>query len=1040
MLSHRTVVRFRQKGQTLIVALIILGVLLILGLVFLGLLNRNILNAARTQRRSEAEDLAEAAIRYAHGQLVSSPLGADWRGAPEQFQTGQTTSLDPDIYYLRPRAANVFLNNDPAQPDLGGPDGLGPFVRLSFRDGRALVRVRYGATDANPVPVVPGGPLRNPGAARSTLIIEAIGRPGVVNPKDPTTLNTGTPVTFQGFANWAQLRTGLAAMAQADGHLASSRRLVAFAPIGIIDAARFETNVFNSSAPIDLGIPDGLGLVYNEDPSTSNQVDVATKLEMQLGTGGEVSTPLGNVRGQGSMIVNGDLRLFGNTSLYLNRALGDAVRVAGSISAAETANLKITLYDFNPLTKTYTGPTTLPTLTSANLDSKSDLFSTQGGLLLDGVSRTDAAGFSRGVGRLVPPSILTVDPQSKLNRYVAITRESGIVNGVGENSGNFGHGQGVYVDNAADRQEEVDAVGRTTVGSQRSMFDDWMNPNSGGADSGWRGPFYIPIAAQVQLLPDGWIIQRDDADWRSPAGSPSGLRTIRYRVGMAGTQLRVIDSLTAPTEIDKINPDFTQGLPFNGVLYFEGNVRVRGTIPTGVQLTLVSGATIYIDGSIVKGIQNSGGGISNQAPSSALMLMAKDNVAVNTTMFFGPESGQNLESVDDNAGVTGISPVRLRTGGAGDANRLNLDLDLVLDPNGIPGDVANPNNPTTWKPYALHYRDAFADTNGVPSQLVLAHTMEDGSGDASFLQMDINVGLATSTYAFNAVDPDGLITNAAAAYAGPGLGSTTPLYGLGSEGWQKYSKFETRSFNLIADPKTATYNAGLGTITQPGIGYALLSGRNDLLLRAGAMAGVASNDYLVGRTAVVPADIRIEASIFAEQGSFFVIPGPWFNPNPNDTRVAFQARVNALAGSMSPAAATQQASRERLEDYGSAPSAPFYGEPLDVRVVLTGSVAENLPPPLSMQAEWIRKWGWIPRRIASTGFGIPTSHVPAGFDVKNTDLIVPNLIIQYDPMLATGRVGGATPTTPVRTDEIGRPLPPMPRLPVSPKLAYFGEL
>ena len=42
-------------------------------------------------------------------------------------------------------------------------------------------------------------------------------------------------------------------------------------------------------------------------------------------------------------------------------------------------------------------------------------------------------------------------------------------------------------------------------------------------------------------------------------------------------------------------------------------------------------------------------------------------------------------------------------------------------------------------------------------------------------------------------------------------------------------------------------------------------------------------DYYISRAAVLPSDIRIEALIYAQNYSFFVIPGEWFNPDPNDT-------------------------------------------------------------------------------------------------------------------------------------------------------------
>ncbi|MBC8065169.1 MAG: hypothetical protein H7Y17_10090 [Chlorobia bacterium] len=194
----------------------------------------------------------------------------------------------------------------------------------------------------------------------------------------------------------------------------------------------------------------------------------------------------------------------------------------------------------------------------------------------------------------------------------------------------------------------------------------------------------------------------------------------------------------------------------------------------------------------------------------------------------------------------------------------------------------------------------------------------------------------------------------------------------------------------------------------------------------------------MARAAMVPNDVRIEASVYAEDGSFFVIPSPWFNPNPNDRRDTYMARVIAVGAT--------QAQTERYENFGSAPITPFYGEPIDVRVKIIGAVSQNMPAPMSQQAEWLKKWGWIPRSLGDTGRRIPAQHVPAGFDL-NTDLYVPNFIITYDPALGSGRAWDpANPSPfspanfPLRVDDDGRMLAPMPRLPVSPTLAYFGEV
>ena len=53
-------------------------------------------------------------------------------------------------------------------------------------------------------------------------------------------------------------------------------------------------------------------------------------------------------------------------------------------------------------------------------------------------------------------------------------------------------------------------------------------------------------------------------------------------------------------------------------------------------------------------------------------------------------------------------------------------------------------------------------------------------------------------------------------------------------------------------------------------------------------------------------------------------------------------------------------------------------------------------------------------------------------------------MIAYDPVLGSGRSQGFVNLTDdrgiVRRDDYGRPLPAVPRLPVSPALSYFGEL
>ena len=275
------------------------------------------------------------------------------------------------------------------------------------------------------------------------------------------------------------------------------------------------------------------------------------------------------------------------------------------------------------------------------------------------------------------------------------------------------------------------------------------------------------------------------------------------------------------------------------------------------------------------------------------------------------------------------------------------------------------------------------------------------------------------TYVYNAADP----------LFSAGFGPNIPIYGLGDV-TNSYPKFENVAFPLVNS--TFNYSIASRKLTAPGgnaTGQYELAVQDDSLLRIEleSGAGYVPKNYLFARSAIVPHDIRIEAAMYAERGSFFVIPGPWFNTVTQDTREAFEVAVGGLG--------LDAAQRQRFEQFGNSPEVPFYGEPLNVRVVVHGAISENMPPPMSQQAEWLKKWGWMPVDIGGTGLQIPQQHVPAGYNPAIG--YVPNMILEYDPVLANASADGINA---LRWDADGWVLPPMPRLPVSPTLAYTGEV
>lgn len=1069
----------RQGGQTIIVAMIMLGLLLILGFVFIGIINRNVKTSGRMQDRTVADDLSEAGIRYAHAQLLHSQLGADWRGTPTPPVTGSAVglSIDPDAYYLRPAG---FLQNgnrvrfapgNSTPFDMGGPDGLGPYFRVNFANGRALVRVRYAQSDAAMFQADPSGPLRSPGLARSYIIIESVGREGVINTNDPTTLKTDVEHRIQNFASQAEFQQEMATLRATESRFAGIHINRAFASIGITEHARFITNLFQTSRPAEMGIPADLGSSYR-DGNTRNLVSASLTQRIggaiplvTLGNGTTASIEAGSFPGGGSTYVNADLKLYGKTEFDLIQPLGEGVSVAGSISTDDPAaelNLVLTRYAGNtPVVDSNPGvPGNQPrlSLSGGQFSSSSNLFQTLS-VLRDGILGLDSDNRPRGIGRKSPPLITEKDPQTGVTRYVALTRDSGSLVGNG-NSARFGHGSGVYVDNGSRRQMPVTNSARINSGGASALMNEWLSPGGDPLQTGWRGWLYAPPGAIMELLPDGFTIQRDgsgaESQWRTATGALTGSSLMRYRLGRASDgSLRIVDTLTF-ADPDRINgnlaaADFDSGFPFNGVVYFEGNVRVRGIIPTDVQISLVSNATIYIEGSITKGVLGnqftatypSGataiGSRLQRSSRSMLMLMAKDYVTLNTTQFFGANRLQAVVPKEDTPTVGSLNPIVMA---ASDPNGLRMLVDYVLDSDDPTLSVTQRSNPSNWRPYTLGYE------NGAPviSKLLVSHTMDNGAAPASFLSLNINPTAANSSYLFPA-SSDGAITfsNLASDYF---AGTFLPYYGLGAEPFERYTQFESVAFPLV-NPAQVTTNVATDSFTSTALfgRYQLRDvGLNEFQLRPVSLGSQGINDYLLGRFAVTPHDVKIEASIYAQEGSFFVIPGAWFNPNPNDTFATWSQGDTALPNpNLSNSDDVNYLNQRRVEQFGSYPDIPFYGEPLDVQIQIVGSVSENMPVPMSVQAEWLRKWGWIPEFHGSSGEGIPSSHRRGTASTAGDD-IFPNLTVTYDPVLATGRQNGYVSTaneasSPVlRTDEYGRPLPPLPRLPVSPTLAYFGEV
>lgn len=1014
----------KQGGQTLIIAVLILGVLLILGVAFAAIVSRNITQLGRSHQRTVAGDLADAGVRFAHYQLLYSGLGADWKPTPTPLTVDpQGFTKDPDTLYLRPRPVpdRGLRNAADPQVDLGGPDGLGPYSRIMNDRGRYLIRVRYAPADfstfANPV-----GPMRVPGRARRYLILESVGRPTSVRPGDPTTLSSKA-VKVTNYADDLDYRNSLQVMRVEDTRNANQRKLMAMASIGIIESARFITDKDRVNRPAEIGYPTGGDQSYEGQP-----VNVASLYGGNLQVG-----PTTGI-GMGSFYCNTDLRVFGLNEFWLNRNLGDNLIVAGTIRGSDDNSgfrFRVegdpTVYD-------------LRNNTPLSLDSRDQNFTTIQGLLRDGEPDTDALGYTRYGAYKMPPSFLANDPATNTNRYLFMTRDSGSLDpNTGFQRGRNGYGSGIYVD-AAERGNAFSEDEREAVEVSKSLPYDWLNPNNPNS-VGWQGPYYVPLASYLRLRPDGFEIIRDSRSarryWRTPDNQGTTISKMRFRLRYVNGQAYVINSIVSAAVIDQVNlPDtefLNNGRPFNGVIYFEGDVRVRGVIPTHFQLTVASRGSIYVEGSITKGVVDERGNLLSEPSRSMLMLMAKDYCVVNTTQFFGPAAGEVARPKNADILPNTPNPVEIDLT---EAPALTLNTQFLLEqPTG-----ANRLIPQSWLPYANRYTE-FGNGSAISPSLLLTHAADDNG--PSFINLNIvpdtfaDVGAApVEVYEFArqlSFGAAGTVDFNGAANVFTGTGNV-PIYGLANPSINAFPKFESIALPLVG-PGFNYNNRQLQPPNGNATGNYRLATQDESLmtLRLTAAGNFSPKNYALARTAVTPHDIRIECAMYAEEGSFFVIPGPSFNYNPEDSRAAFDAQVTNL-GSL------EAAQRDRFERYGVAPEFPFYGEPLDVRVQIIGAVSENMTAPISQQAEWLKKWGWIPRSMGGTGRLIPNQHTPAGYNLQGTDRYVPNLIISYDPALATAGVEALPGQyVPIRMTRDGQELPPMPLLPVSPTLAYFGD-
>ena len=614
MRSVRTTIEAR-RGQTLIIAIMVMFILAVLATVFIALVARNLARSQRMSNTDAVAAIAEAGIRYADEMLTTSEDGADWRPATDNLLPAAQAD-DPDFEWLKPWAATKTV--------AAGPTG--GYTRFNCGQGRFLLRVSY-----NPDPDV---------VMSKYIKIESVGRWETIDPKDPTTL--------QGAANF-RLR----------------REITAFKPIGLTDFCRFITNKDNRSVDAALGVP-GFKVSFGRSATTSKygvrggSIRVNANLLWYGIYGSDGSDPSINIFLRG--IQANDQTGAPNALLPI-----DGVEVAGDIKVdSDPANdqnrVVVKLHRLIGSGGTFTDkPFDVLPSTDDDVSPAQLRFLTADGFYRDGRNTGDAstdahqnpAPLPRGVKRIEPPLVDQPDSTNTTTRYRVLTLNSGerVRNNV--NLGRLGWGKGIYIGNTTDKQDESE-----TLFGGYTLRADLMQPGN-IMSACWKGPYYVPPAAVITLEPDDVVkmdgheqlcftITRDDA--------PSGQKAIWFDAGGYprpewGSTVRMpypnpdID----PTKNGRYVQYYENGvletrhIDGNGVIFAEGNIRIRGMLPPGMTLTVVSNQNIYIDGSVLK-YRNPKATISATDPyrgadsTGGIALLARQNVIVNTTQFFAPLS------------------------------------------------------------------------------------------------------------------------------------------------------------------------------------------------------------------------------------------------------------------------------------------------------------------------------------------------------------------------------------------------------------------
>ena len=661
---------------------------------FLVVVSGNLNQTARLNDKSRAVEAARSGVRFVNEQLTFSKLGENWRPgfkttgvlaldnalrANGESQMPQAGDASFSLYYTPVDRANGWAGTfakfpDPLAPRTDAPTFLARVQRIAATNPTNDPNI----TDAGDAD---SGDPNKIGALKITVI--------GLSPDDPAAFHK--IVAYKGgqnaplgrfmrtVTNWDfKNKTVPGASADYDNTtqiLTLSNVKGTFPPVPF-------TLVIGDAGSADLGsavvdsIPANGQLHIADDPFGKKLTNVRVEVAAQLGS----SLPLvgapgsdsavdfnldGTIAGDksentslalsqpasaGSTRINGGLALTGAVFLpNLDANAGETIRVSGlMIQRAPTADSKATVSPSGGASVDLASGSNAANFPGAGISTD---------LVSDGADRLqNNPGGNRSVTPFAPPDFAS---GAGAKRYRELTRDSASLIAGQPDAANFGFGEGLYINNPSDRERVYDGTKLRDM-TQSELVKMWLSRTPSGADD-TSARFNRTSAPATSVALDASLEEQHLRGWAGPDEFKArGALVELFNDAADGNKAKIAVTLDSRSDNSTAGPNNALGpvdvkawrdasgaiqngvyrrvfeWPKNGVLFAEGNVRMRGEATNAPRsLTVVSQNNIYIDGSVGAGAKK-------------VLLLARKNVVANpTAAIFRPD----VQSLASSAGT-----------------------------------------------------------------------------------------------------------------------------------------------------------------------------------------------------------------------------------------------------------------------------------------------------------------------------------------------------------------------------------------------------